>query len=108
MMKEKNLQPRILCPVRLLIRFDREIKFYGQVKANRIQHHQTSFATNAKETALGEKETSNLKQSGTYTGMFCKSSPFNNGISKSLKGPCCLRERHSGTPDREGLLQKDL
>ena len=73
-MKEKNLQPGILCPVRLLIRFDREIKFYGQVKANRIQHHQTSFATNAKETALGEKETSNLKQSGTYTNCYTETS----------------------------------
>ena len=60
-MKEKNLQPGILCPVRLLIRFDREIKFYGQVKANRIQHHQTSSATNGKGTFLGGKQTSELK-----------------------------------------------
>lgn len=43
-----------------------------------------------------------------YKSIFCKSSPFNNGVSKSLKGPCCLRECLSGTQDREGLLQKDL
>ena len=52
-MKGKNLQSRILYLSRPLYRFDRENqKLYKQAKAKRIQHHQTSFATNAKETSL--------------------------------------------------------
>uniref|UniRef100_A0A8C6BD19 L1 transposable element RRM domain-containing protein n=1 Tax=Monodon monoceros TaxID=40151 RepID=A0A8C6BD19_MONMO len=40
-MKGKNLQPRLL--------------YLKQAKAKRIQHHQTSFTTNAKGTSLGRK-----------------------------------------------------
>ena len=50
-MKEKNLQPRLLYPARISFRFDGEVKAF-QTKAKRIQHHQTSFTTNAKETSL--------------------------------------------------------
>ena len=47
-MEEKNLQP-ILYPARLAFRFDGEIKsFPDKQKLKRIQHHQTSFTTNAK------------------------------------------------------------
>ena len=53
-MKEKNLQPRLLYPERISFRFDRE-NLYRQAKAKRIQHHQTSFTTNAKGTSLGRK-----------------------------------------------------
>ena len=53
-MKGKNLQPRLLYPARISFRFDREIKTFT-AKAKRIQHHQTSFATNAKGTSLGRK-----------------------------------------------------
>ena len=55
-MKRKTLQPRILHPARLSFRFDGEIKsFPDKQKLKRIQHHQTSFTTNAKGTSLGKK-----------------------------------------------------
>ena len=55
-MKGENLQPRILYPARLAFRFDGEIKsFPDKQKLKRIQHHQTSFTTNAKGTSLGKK-----------------------------------------------------
>ena len=57
-MKGKNLQPRLLYPARISFRFDGEIKIfnlYRQEKDKRIQHHQSSFATKAKGTALGRK-----------------------------------------------------
>ena len=52
-MEEKNLQPKILYPERLSLRLNREIK--RQVKVKRMQHHQTSFTTNAKGTSLNRK-----------------------------------------------------
>ena len=45
-MKGKNLQSRTLYSVRLSFRFDGEIKDF---QWNRIQRHQTSFATHVKE-----------------------------------------------------------
>ena len=48
----KKLQPRILYPAKLPLRFDRKIKAL-QTNNVRIQHHQASFTTNAKETSLG-------------------------------------------------------
>ena len=55
-MKGENLQPRILYPARLAFRFDGEIKsFPDKQKLKRIQHHQTSFTTNAKGTSLDRK-----------------------------------------------------
>ena len=39
-----------------MFRFDREIKsFPHKQKLKRIQHHQTTFTTNAKGTSLGRK-----------------------------------------------------
>ena len=56
-MKGKNLQPRTLYPPRLSFRLDGEIKsFPDKQKLKRIQHHQTSFTTNAKGTSLGRKQ----------------------------------------------------
>ena len=53
-MRGKNLQSRILYPARLSFRFDGEIKsFPNKQKLKRIQHHQTSFTTNATGTSLG-------------------------------------------------------
>ena len=53
-MKGKNLQPRRHYPARLSFRFDGETKsFPDKQKVKRIQHHQTSFTTNAKWTSLG-------------------------------------------------------
>ena len=48
-MKGKKLQPRLLYPARISLRFD------GEIKAKRIQHHQTSSTTNAKGTSLSGK-----------------------------------------------------
>ena len=54
-MKEKNLQPRL--PSKDLIQIQRRSqKLFRQTKAKRIQHHQTSFTTNAKETSLGGRQ----------------------------------------------------
>ena len=36
--------------------WQRNQKLYRQAKAKRIQHHQTTFATNAKGTSLARKE----------------------------------------------------
>ena len=47
-MKEKNLQPRLLYPARISSNMKRNQKLYRQAKAERIQHHQTSSSTNAK------------------------------------------------------------
>ena len=56
-MRGKNLPSRILYPARLSFRFDGEIKsFLDKQKFKRIQHHQTSFITNAKDTSLGRKQ----------------------------------------------------
>ena len=53
-MRGKNLQPRILYPVRLSFSFDGEIKsFEDKQKLKRIQHHQISFTTNVKGTSIG-------------------------------------------------------
>ena len=55
-MKGKELQPRILYPEEFSFRFDGEIKsFTDKQKLKRIQHHQTSFTTNAKGNSLGKK-----------------------------------------------------
>ena len=56
MIKGENLQPRILYPARLSLRFDGEIKsFTDKQKFKRIQHHQTSFTIKAKGTSLGKR-----------------------------------------------------
>ena len=54
-MKGKNLQPRIPCKALIQISW-RDQTLYRQAKVQRVQHHQTSFITNAKGTAQGRKE----------------------------------------------------
>ena len=55
-MRRKKLQPGILYREGLLFQFDRENqKLCRQAKVNRIQCHQTSFATIAKGTSLDRK-----------------------------------------------------
>ena len=54
-MKEKNLQPRLLYPARISFRFNREIKNFTDKQKLRLQHHQTSFTTNPKGTSLDRK-----------------------------------------------------
>ena len=51
-MKGKNLQPRTLY---LSSRLDEKSKAFQQAKVERIQHHQTSFTTDAKGISLGRK-----------------------------------------------------
>ena len=55
-MKDNNLQPRLLVPSKDLIQIlRRNQKLYRQAKAERIQHHQTSSPTNAKGYSLDRK-----------------------------------------------------
>ena len=55
-MKEKNLQPRLLYPARISFRYEGEIKkLYRQAKAKRSQHHQTSSPTITKGYSLDRK-----------------------------------------------------
>jgi len=55
-MKENNLQPRLLYPARISFIYEGEIKsFTDKAKAERIQHHQTSSPTNAKGSSLDRK-----------------------------------------------------
>ena len=62
-MKEKNLQPRLLYPARISFKYEGEIKkLYRQAKAERIQHHQTSSPTNTKQETQKRCINSNPKQ----------------------------------------------
>ena len=54
-MKENNLQLRLLHPAKISFRYEGEIKSFRQAKAKRIQHHQTSSPTNAKGSSLDRK-----------------------------------------------------
>ena len=61
MMKEKNLQPRLLYPAKISFKYEGGIlKLYRQAKAERIQHHQTSSSTNAKGSSLDRKHRKGL------------------------------------------------
>ena len=44
-MKEKDLQPRLLYPARISFKYDGEIKSFTDKQKLRIQHHQTSSST---------------------------------------------------------------
>ena len=60
-MKEKNLQPRLLYPAKISFKYEGgNQKLYRQAKAERIQHHQTSSSTNAKGSSLGRKHRKGL------------------------------------------------
>ena len=55
--ERKEPTTKITLPGKDLIQIRwRNQKLYRQAKAKRIQHHQTSFATNAKGTSLSGKE----------------------------------------------------
>ena len=54
-MKEKNLQPRLLYPARISFRYEGEFKSFTDKQKQRIQHHQTSSPTNAKGSSLDRK-----------------------------------------------------
>ena len=60
-MKEKNLQRRLLYPVRISFKYEGEIKRIRDKKELReIQYHQTSSSTNAKGSSLGRKHRKGL------------------------------------------------
>ena len=70
-MKEKNLQPRLLYPAKISFKYEGGIlKLYRQAKAERIQHHQTSSSTDAKGSSLDRKQkrfiNSNPKQQSKW------------------------------------------
>ena len=55
-MKEKNLQPRLLYPARISFKIDGKIKsFSDKQKLKTIQYHQISFTTNVKGTYIVKK-----------------------------------------------------
>ena len=54
-MKGENLQPRSLYLSRISFRFQGEIKSFTDKQKQRIQHHQTSSSTKAKESSLDRK-----------------------------------------------------
>ena len=53
-MKENNIQPRLLYPERISFKYG-EIKIFTDKRMLRIQHHQTSSSTNAKRSSLDRK-----------------------------------------------------
>ena len=59
-MKEKNLQPRLLYPARISFRYEGEFKSFTDKQKQRIQHHQTSSPTNAKGSSLDRKHRKGL------------------------------------------------
>jgi len=54
-MKEKNLQPRLLYPARISFKYEGEIKSFTDKQKLRIQHHKTRSSTNA--TGSSRQET---------------------------------------------------
>ena len=61
-MKEKNLQPRLLYPARISFRYEGEFKSFTDKQKQRIQHHQTSSPTNARQETQKRFINSNPKQ----------------------------------------------
>ena len=60
-LKEKNLQPRLLYPERISFKTDGEIKkLFCQLNIREIQYHQTSFTTNVKGYSLARKHIKGL------------------------------------------------
>ena len=55
-MKEKNLQPRLLYPVRISFKYEGEIKsFTDKQKLREFEDHETRSSTNAKGSSLDRK-----------------------------------------------------
>ena len=55
MMKEKNLQPRLLYPARISFKYEGEMKSSTDKQKLRQFSHQTSTSTNAKGSSLDRK-----------------------------------------------------
>ena len=54
-MKQENIQPRLGYPERISFKYEGEIKSLTDKEKLRIQHHQTSYPTNAKGYSLDRK-----------------------------------------------------
>ena len=54
-MKENNLEPRLLYPARISFKYEGEIKSFTDKRKLRIQHHQTRSSTNATGSSLDTK-----------------------------------------------------
>ena len=59
-MKEKNLHPRCLYPVRISFKHEGEIKSFTDKQKQRIQYHQTRSSINAKGSSLDRKHRKGL------------------------------------------------
>ena len=123
-MKEKNLQPRLLYPARISFRFNREIKSFSDKQKLRIQHHQTNFTTSAKGTSLGGKHkrrkrpTKTIKKMviGTYISIITlnvnglnttnKRHRLAEWIQKQDPYICCPQETHFRPRDTYRLKVK--
>ena len=104
-MKGKNLQPGLLYLTRISFRFNREIKTFTDKQNLRIQHHLTSFATNAKGNPLVRKETCNLKQPCIYIDCYIKTSWANLGKTSWAKPHSKLKNYSKYTHKKEKATQ---
>ena len=104
-MKGKNLQPGLLYLTRISFRFNREIKTFTDKQNLRIQHHLTSFATNAKGNPLVRKETCNLKQPCIYIDCYIKTSWANLGKTSWAKPHSKLKNYNKYTHKKEKATQ---
>ena len=89
-MKENNLQPRLLYPERISFRYEEFKSFTDKQKAERIQHHQTSSSTNAKGSSLGNTERLYEREPKTTNqmamGLFLSIITLNvNGLNAPIK-----------------------
>ena len=124
-MKENNLQPRLLYPARISLQiWRRNQKLYRQAKAERIQHHQTSSPTNAKGSSLDRKhrkgvstQTQNNKVDGNGTILInnylkckwveCPNQKTKTGWMDTKTRPLCyLQETHLKPRDTYRLKVK--
>ena len=86
-MKGKKLQPRTLSSARLSDWW-RNQKLYRQAKVKRIQHHQTSFTTNARGTSLGRKHKTRERPTEINPKLYILIITLNvNGLNVPTKRP---------------------
>ena len=71
MKKGKKPTTKNTLPSKVLIQiWWRNQKLYREAKAETIEHHQTSFTTNAKGTSLGGKEKATIRNDSYKMGKF--------------------------------------
>ena len=123
-MKTKGLQPRLLCPARLLIKMEGQIStFPDKKKSKRIHLHQTWSERDAKGNALRKGRKSEREEHKYKKMAIDKYLPIItiniNGLSAPIKRPkiaewmkkhdphiSCLQETHLKTKDLHRLKVK--